>query len=100
MTTTIQTGSNQTDAVSLTDKEKAFLKLCLNYDNIESQLSDNYSNGGIDEAMGLFEGSSASRRKAAGGLLTSLHKKGMGKLWTDEDQFCLSERGIRAAFEV
>jgi len=100
MTSTILTSSAKTDAAFLTEKEKAFLKICLNYDNLETQISDNFSNGGIDEAMDLFEGSSASRRKAAGGLLTSLQKKGMGELWTDNDQFQLSHRGIRAAFEA
>ncbi len=89
--------ASQTEAVSLTEKEKAFLKLCLNYSDIEEQLDDNYSNGGIDEAMELFEGTTQYKRQAAGGLLSSLTKKGMGELW-DYDQFALSERGVYAAF--
>ena len=90
--------ASQTEAVTLTEKEKAFLKLCLNYSRIESQLGDNYSNGGIAEAMHLFEGTKQYKRQAAGGLLASLTKKGMGELDTNFDQFDLSERGVYAAF--
>lgn len=97
MTTAIPTSDVQTNSVSLTDKEKAFLKLCLNYDNVEDQLDDNYSCGGIDEAMNLFEGATQYRRQAAGGLLASLTKKGMGQL-IDNDQFALSRRAVYAAF--
>lgn len=82
----------------LTEKEAAFLVLCLNYRDLESQLSDNYSNGGIDEAMGLFEGTRQHCRQAAGGLLSSLQQKGMGNYDPEYDQFALSERGVRAAF--
>lgn len=89
--------ASQTEAVTLTEKEKAFLKICLNYRDLETQLEDNYSNGGIDEAMDLFEGTKQYKRQAAGGLLTSLTKKGMGELW-DNDQFALSDRGVYAAF--
>jgi hypothetical protein len=98
MTTTINTA--QTDAASLTQNEKTFLKLCLNYDTIEQQLGDNYSNGGIDEAMSLFDGAKQYKRQAAGGLLSSLQQKGMGELDTECDMFCLSERGIHAAFSA
>jgi len=84
----------------LTETEAKFLSLCLNYDDIASQLSDNYSNGGIDEAMGLFpqHPTKALRRQAAGGLLASLTNKGMGDFDSEFDQFSLTELGVRAAF--
>jgi hypothetical protein len=84
--------------VSLTENELTFLKMCLNYSDIENQLSDNYSNGGIDEAMELFEGTKQYRRQAAGGLISSLQKKGMGYLDCEYDQFALTEAGVYAAF--
>jgi len=99
MTSTILTSNINTESICLTEKEKAFLQLCLNYNTIEDQLDDNYSCGGIDEAMSLFEGSTQSKRQAAGGLLTSLNKKGMGQLW-DNDQFALSRKGVFAAFSA
>ena len=92
------TSTALTDAAFLTEKEKAFLKICLNYSDLETQLEDNFSNGGIDEAMDLFEGTKQYKRQAAGGLLTSLTKKGMGEFWADNDQFALSDRGVYAAF--
>lgn len=98
MTTTINTA--KTDTASLTQNEKTFLKLCLNYDTVEAQIGDNYSNGGIDEAMNLFDGTKQSKRQAAGGLLSSLQQKGMGWLDTEYDMFCLTERGIHAAFSA
>ncbi len=81
-------------AAGLTANEAAFLKLCLNYDTIEQQMSDNYSNGGIDEACHLFAGN----RKAAGGLLSSLNTKKLGWLDTEYDQFGLTELGVHVAF--
>lgn len=84
---------------SLTTKEAKFLVSCLNYTTVEGQLADNYSNAGIKEAMALFpeHADKATKRKAAGGLLTSLTSKGMGTLDTEYDQFQLTEVGIRAA---
>ena len=86
-----------TALVSLTAKEKAFLKICRNYGTADQQRGDNYSNGGIDEAMALFSAEhtdKSARRKAAGGLMSSLTSKGMGSLDVEYDQFCLSEKGI------
>ena len=59
---------SQVEAVAngLTINERAFLEMCLNYDNIESQLSDNYSNAGLEEAVELM-----GSRHAAAGLLSS-----------------------------
>lgn len=88
----------------LTANERAFLDLCLNYDNIEGQLSDNYSNGGLQEAVKLMGGN----KHAGAGLLSSLTKKGLGypddgSDWAvDPDDyhhtFWLSELGVRVAF--
>lgn len=92
---------NSTEISTLTANEKAFLKLCRNYDTAEQQHSDNYSTGGIDEAAELFAAVHASpkaRRQAAGGLIASLTEKGMGYLDDQSDQFCLSDKGIDAAF--
>ena len=91
-------------ADNLTSNERAFLELCLNYDNVESQLSDNYSNGGLMEATQLMGGN----KHAGAGLLSSLSKKGLG--YTDDGSnwavdpsdyhhtFWLSELGVRAIF--
>lgn len=93
--------------VSLTPKEAAFLVLCLNYDDAETQLGDNYSNGGIAEACSLFlaeypdtksNKQAGLRRQAAGGLLASLTTKGLGHLDTEYDQFNLTKAGVHAAF--
>jgi len=86
--------------INLTEKEIQFLHLCLNYDTIEEQLGDNYSNAGIDEAMDLFPEHDAkkTRRQAAGGLLTSLTNKGLGSHDDECDMFCLSEFGVQIAF--
>lgn len=85
---------------TLTAKEAAFLICCLNYNTVEGQLADNYSNGGIKQAMALFpeHADKATKRKAAGGLLTSLNQKGFGQLNTEFDQFEMTEVGVRAAF--
>lgn len=85
---------------NLTEKEIQFLLLCLNYETIEEQLADNYSNAGIDDAMDLFAEHDAkkTRRQAAGGLITSLTNKGLGSLDIECDVFCLYELGVQAAF--
>lgn len=93
--------TNSAQLVSLTENEKAFLRLCRNYDTAEEQRGDNYSNGGIDEAMELFAAVHSTRkaqRQAAGGLIASLTEKGMGSFDTEYDQFCLSEKGIVHAY--
>ena len=92
----------------LTENEKEALRICLNYDSRESQLDDNYSNGGPYEfALQLFDGN----MKAAGGLISSLQKKGLG--WLDdrtdegfgrrpasEHIFWLSSDGVNAIFDI
>ena len=102
--TTIEPTQVELVASSLTPNEKAFLLLCLNYDNVDSQLSDNYSNGGLREAVQVMGGN----KHAGAGLLSSLTKKGLGypddgSNWgVDKSDyyhtFWLSELGVRVAF--
>ena len=103
-TSTIDPATVKATAEHLTSNERAFLELCLNYDNIESQLSDNYSNGGLVEAPKLMR----NNKHAGAGLLSSLTQKGLG--YTDDGSdwgvktsdyyhtFWLSELGVRVAF--
>jgi len=84
-------------ALHLTENEVAALEICLNYDDRESQLSDNYSNGGATEfADELFNGN----KQAAGGLIASLTLKGMGGIDEDDDIFWLSEDAIHVIFDL
>jgi len=106
MNTTITDQDVDAIANSLTENEKTFLQLCLNYDNIESQLSDNYSNGGMLEAASLFN----NNKHAGAGLLSSLTQKNLG--WSDDGSnwgmqrdeyshvFWLSELGVKVAFKT
>jgi len=103
-TTAIEQTQVQQVTEHLTANERAFLALCLNYDNIDSQLSDNYSNGGLLEATQLMSGN----KHAGAGLLSSLTKKGLGYPDDGTDwavnpseyhhTFWLSELGVRVAF--
>ena len=90
-----------TAQVHLTANEKAFLKICRNYNTADQQRGDNYSNGGINEAMTLFveHADKKTKRQAAGGLIASLSQKGLGSIDTESDQFNLTEAGIVAAFD-
>lgn len=83
--------------VDVTENEAAALILCLNYNSIEDQLSDNYSNGGTEEfckALGWT-------KHQVAGLIGSLEKKGLGELDSNDgngDIFWLSEKGVHTAF--
>jgi len=82
---------------SLTNNEIKALKMCLNYEDRESQKDDNMSNAGIEEFATLFNGN----RNAAGGLVSSLEKKGLGFIDDEEwDIFWLSEDGINTIFDI
>jgi len=86
---------------NLTENEIKALKMCLNYNNRASQLSDNYSNAGAEDfALMLFKGN----MQAAGGLITSLTAKGMGDMDDDGadsvDIFWLSEYGVNTIFDI
>jgi len=91
--------------ISLTNNEIAALKMCLNSDTREGQLGDNFSNGGSEEFATLFEGSKKNRLQAAGGLISSLEKKGLGDQDSDNngnpgDIFWLSEFGVNTIFDI
>jgi len=92
---------------NITQNEFIALKTCLNYDNLETQLMDNYSNGGPVEFMAALGWS----EHQVAGLMTSLQQKGLG--WLDdrsgdslphktklEDHiFWLTDEGTRVVFE-
>lgn len=85
----------------LTQNEALALYACLNYDDREAQLSDNYSNGGTAEFMALL----GWNAQQVGGLITSLTEKGMG--CADDagvngeavDVFWLTVDGVNAIFD-
>ena len=83
----------------LTENEFKALQMTLNYEDRESQHSDNFSNAGIDEiSSGLFNGN----RKAAGGLVTSLMEKGLAfyDKEDDVDLLWLTEKGVDVVFDA
>jgi len=88
--------------INLTDNEIRFLEICLNYDNRENQLSDNFSNGGVREIMAEF----GWNAQQAGGLISSLEQKGMGYMDMDgvngepADIFWLTEKGVNTIFDI
>ena len=82
---------------NLTANEIAALKACLNYDDRESQLCDNFSDAGVQDFMELLDWDA----QQVGGLISSLVSKGMGKMDDDGfDIFWPSEKGIDAAFNA
>ena len=88
-----------TNAINLTPNEIVALKLCLNYDNRQDQLSDNFSNGGHAE----FKDALGWNNKQVSALIGSLEAKGLG--YGDDNDgnghiFWLSEAGINAIFDV
>lgn len=86
--------------IDITENEGRALVACLNYNDIEDQLDDNYSNGGPDEFAELL----GWNKKQVGGLISSLEKKGLGFEEPVENGleeysiFWLSELGVRVAF--
>ena len=81
---------------TLTNNEIKALEACLNYDNRESQLSDNFSNGDVDELAYALD----MNEQQVGGVMTSLTKKGLGSYDADDDIFWLTEDGVNAIFDV
>lgn len=83
----------------LTDNEIKALKVCLNYGNRESQLSDNFSNGGHDE----FKTALGWNDHQVSALIGSLEKKGMG--YGDDNDgnghiFWLTDLGVNTIFDI
>jgi hypothetical protein len=91
---------------NLTQNEITALKSCLNYDDREGQLSDNFSNGGPDE----FKKALGWNDQQVGGLITSLQEKGLGDIddrsgelaWGEKlpHIFWLSDKGVNAIFDI
>ena len=84
---------------TLTQNEVAALKTCLNYNDRDNQLSDNFSNGGAEE----FKAELGWNDKQVAALIGSLESKGMG--YGDHNSgnghiFWLSELGVNTLFDV
>ena len=83
----------------LTDAEITAIRTCLNYGDRASQLSDNFSNGGMVEFMDAL----GWNRNQVAALIGSLEKKGMG--WSDDNDgnghiFWLSEKAVNIIFDI
>ena len=73
------------------------VEICLNYQNREAQLSDNYSNGGMEEFTSMiFNGD----RVKAELLVRLMEAKGLGQMDEEEDIFWLSERAVNEYFDI
>ena len=88
-----------TKPITLTANELTALRLCLNYDDRQSQLDDNFSNGGHAE----FKKALGWTDKQVAALIKSLEAKGLG--WGDDNDgnghiFWLTEAGVNAVFDV
>ena len=86
-------------SISLTPNEITALKACLNYNSLEGQLSDNFSNGGHTE----FKKALGWNNQQVAALIGSLEAKGLG--WGDDNEgnghiFWLTDKGVRAIFEA
>ena len=87
----MNTKFSSTQTISLTENEKCFLKQVITYDKLEDQVSDNFSNAGIEEAaqqMGSLP--------AAKGLIGSLTAKGVGFL--EDDLFWINPEMIESVW--
>lgn len=84
------------NTTKLTTAEATALKTCLNYDDRQTQLEDNYSNGGMNELMQALNWN----QHQVAALTGSLEKKGYG-VWDEEgaDIFWILEDGIHAIFD-
>ena len=78
--------------ISITKNEFLALKACLNYSNKESQLDDNFSNGGIEEFMSILNWNINQVK----GLISSLEQKGLG--YNEGHIFWISELGVETVF--
>lgn len=82
---------------TLTANEIIAMKACLNYKKRECQLEDNFSNAGAAE----FREELGWSKHQVAGLISSLEKKGMGYIDSDECAlFWLSDEGVNAIFDV
>ena len=95
MQTTTATPTETHSNISLTDLEAKILSACLNYDKMEAQLSDNYSNCDLKDAHKICGG-----KHQASGVIGSLCKKGLvyDPLQDENKIIWLTEDGVRAIF--
>lgn len=82
--------------MNLTENEIKAMKICLNYTTRESQLNDNFSNGGPQEFMDELNWNA----QQVGGLMSSLEKKNMGFADAEFPIFWLTEEGVNALFDI
>lgn len=88
-----------TTNTTLTDNEIKVLESCLNYDNRDCQLEDNPSNTDASDIAALL----GWTRQQAGGLMSSLEKKGM--IWIEDADYWkglvyLTDKGINTIFDI
>jgi|AntDeeMinimDraft_5_1070356.scaffolds.fasta_scaffold13236_1 DNA-binding MarR family transcriptional regulator len=83
--------------ITLTDNEVRAMSLTLNYDDRESQLSDNFSNAGVEELADHFNWN----KHQVAGLIGSLQKKGVA-FYDEEDidLLWLTEEGVNTLFDL
>ena len=81
--------------ISLTNLEIDILFACLNYNNIESQLSDNHSQCHLKDAYVICGG-----KHQAAGVISSLCKKGLiyNPMQDEGKMIFMTEEGVRAIF--
>ncbi|APL99068.1 hypothetical protein LK3_37 [Bordetella phage LK3] len=96
-----ETQAEKEEPVNVTDAEFIALQTCLNYDNRESQLSDNFSNG--DHAA--FKKALGWNDQAVAALIGSLESKGL--VYSDNEgvngnkfnTVWLTEKGVNVVFD-
>jgi DNA-binding MarR family transcriptional regulator len=82
--------------VTLTSNEITAMKATLNYNDRESQHSDNFSNAGVDELQGVLNWN----KHQVAALIGSLEKKGMAWYDAEFDLLWLNPEGVDAIFDV
>jgi len=90
------------EKTNLTKNEIRIMKCCLNYQDRENQISDNYSNGDMQEFRAEFKGELSD--KGIGGVISSLQKKNMAYMDNSDASFrgilWLTEDGVNALFDI
>ena len=94
-TTNTEAAPVQEGNISLTKLEVDILSACLNYDNIQSQLSDNYSNCDLKDAHKICSG-----KHEAAGVIGSLCKKGLiyDPMQEENKIIFMTEEGVKSIF--
>ena len=86
--------------INLTENEIKLLKTCLNYDDRETQLNDNFTNCTIEDAMKVLNWNVFQ----IGGLLSSLITKRLMYVENSsdrkQDDIYITEEGVNAIFDI